>query len=91
VPGERTTVGPAAWERFPVPVSVKERTSRAEEETVNTDANEELLARLAARDAARQLKEREEAQELRDEWESDEPGIYRYVGPKPPLPVSYSG
>ena len=68
--------------------SVKERTSRADEETVTTVENEELLARFAARDAARQLKEREEAQELRDEWESDEPGIYRYVGPKTPLAVS---
>ena len=43
--------------------------------------NEEIRARIAAR-------EREEAQELEDEWESVEPGIYRYVGPKTPLAMS---
>ena len=78
---------PAATVRLRL-ASVKERTSGAEEETVSTVENEELLARFAARDAARQLEELEEARELRDVWESDEPGIYRYVGPKTPLAVS---
>ena len=51
---------------------------------MSTLSTKELLARVAAHE----LKEREEAQELSDKWETVEPGIYRYVGSRTPMTLS---